>query len=168
MGFAIRTPRPRRKLIHDSPAISATRTASAASAARPATGASGPNRSASVAVGATAGNPAGIIARSPPAGAPRMDRASRHEAVRWPTNAARTGPSRPPPAAAVGGRLQRCLPHVAAGTPSCLLRLAPPVYYGGHCLVILPLAGSEDSVAPGLRIRVDDDPSTPSLCRGRG
>src|SRR5262249_6364503 len=157
MGFAIRTRRPRRKPIHDSPAISATSTASAASAARPATGASGPNRSASVAVGATAGNPAGIIARSPPAGAPRMDRASRHEAVRWPTNAARTGPFRPPPAAAVAGRLQRCLAHVAAGTLSCLLRLAPPAYYGGHCLVILPLAGSEDSVAPGLRIRVDDD-----------
>src|SRR5262249_45522152 len=44
-----------------------------------------------------------------------------------------------------------------SGTLSCLLRLAPPAYYGGHCLVILPLAGSEDSVAPGLRIRVDDD-----------
>jgi len=55
-----------------------------------------------------------------------------------------------------------------SGDPSCLLRLALPAYYGGHRLVILPLAGSEDSVAPGLRIPVDDDPGTPSLCRGRG
>src|SRR5262245_50377988 len=53
-----------------------------------------------------------------------------------------------------------------SGGPSCLLCLALPARWTGHRLVAFPLAASEHSVAPGLRTRVDDDPSSPNLCGG--
>src|SRR5262245_4812735 len=123
--------RRRRNAIHESPATRSTSTARAASVATNAMGASGPNRSVSVTLGATGGMPAGIIALHLLVPTARMDRARA-----LPTAVASPCSSTP---GAVSGTVGTGVPHESDTLPT------------------RALAAGKAPVAPGLRTRVDDD-----------